>query len=225
MATPHIEAEVGEIAEIVLMPGDPLRAKFIADNYLTDVKQFNKVRNMFGYTGYYNGKRISVMGSGMGMPSMGIYSYELFKFFNVQKIVRVGSCGALTKDLNLYDIILVEQTYTDSTYAYIQNNNTENLIPSSKELTKRIEETAKKERINIIKGNIYSTAVFYKENFSYQDIVESYKCLAVEMEAFALFHNARILNREAAAVLTVSDSLITKEETTSLEREQNLTKM
>ncbi|MDD2489860.1 MAG: purine-nucleoside phosphorylase [Bacilli bacterium] len=225
MATPHINAEKDQIADIVLMPGDPLRAKLIADNYLTNVKQFNQVRNMFGYTGYYNGRKVSVMGSGMGMPSMGIYSYELFKFYDVKKIIRIGSCGALTKDLNIYDLILVNSAYSDSTYAYVQNGSTDKTITSSLNLTNKMEEIAKKEEINIIRGNIYTSDVFYKENFSYDEIINKYHCLAVEMETFALFHNAKVLSKEAACILTVSDSLVTKEEISAKARENNFITM
>lgn len=227
MATPHIEAKVGEIADIVLMPGDPLRAKFIADNYLEDAVQFNKVRNMFGYTGYYNGKKISVMGSGMGMPSMGIYSYELFKFYNVEKIIRIGSCGAYSQDINLYDLILVDNAYTDSTYGYVQNGSNDNLIPASKELTDKIEEKAKEEAINIIRGNIYTTDVFsfYKHSKEAFEILKKYNCIASEMEAFALFHNAKLFNRQAACIVTVVDVLETREELNAEMREKSLNKM
>jgi purine-nucleoside phosphorylase len=225
MATPHIEALKGDIAESVLMPGDPLRAKFIAETYLTDVKMFNDVRNMFGYTGYYNGKRVSVMGSGMGMPSMGIYSYELFKFYDVDKIIRIGSCGAINADLKLFDVILVESSYSDSSYAYVQNGNTDKVIFSSVPLNNHIEEIAKKEGIKIVKGNIYSTDVFYKKQVDYKNIIDNYKCLGVEMESFALFHNAKVLGRDAACILTVSDSLVTNEVTSSEEREKSFTAM
>jgi purine-nucleoside phosphorylase len=225
MATPHIEALKGDIAESVLMPGDPLRAKFIAETYLTDVKMFNDVRNMFGYTGYYNGKRVSVMGSGMGMPSMGIYSYELFKFYDVDKIIRIGSCGAINADLKLFDVILVESSYSDSSYAYVQNGNTDKVIFSSVPLNNHIEEIAKKEGIKIVKGNIYSTDVFYKKQVDYKNIIDNYKCLGVEMESFALFHNAKVLGRDAACILTVSDSLVTNEVTSSEEREKSFIAM
>jgi purine-nucleoside phosphorylase len=224
MATPHIEAEEGIIAETVLMPGDPLRAKFIAETYLTDVVMFNKVRNIFGYTGYYNGKRVSVMGSGMGMPSIGIYSYELYKFYDVKNIIRVGSCGALVPELRLYDTILVDAAYSDSSYAYVQNRSTDKIISSSSLLTNHIADIASKEGIKIVRGNIYSSDVFYADEDK-KDLMEQYKCLSVEMESFALFHNARVLNREAATLLTVSDSLITGEATTSQEREKAFTNM
>jgi purine-nucleoside phosphorylase len=225
MATPHIEALKGDIAETVLMPGDPLRAKFIAETFLKDVVMFNDVRNMLGYTGYYKGRKVSVMGSGMGIPSIGIYSYELFKFYDVKKIIRVGSCGALVPDLDLFDIVLATKAYSESSYAKVQNNYKESFIESSKTLTNKIEKTAKKIGINITKGIVYSTDVFYKEKPNLEEVVNSYNCIAVEMEAFALFHNARILKKEAACILTVSDSLITKEKTTSEEREKHFIEM
>jgi purine-nucleoside phosphorylase len=207
------------------MPGDPLRAKFIAETFLKDVVMFNDVRNMLGYTGYYKGRKVSVMGSGMGIPSIGIYSYELFKFYDVKKIIRVGSCGALVPDLDLFDIVLATKAYSESSYAKVQNNYKESFIESSKTLTNKIEKTAKKIGINITKGIVYSTDVFYKEKPNLEEVVNSYNCIAVEMEAFALFHNARILKKEAACILTVSDSLITKEKTTSEEREKHFIEM
>jgi purine-nucleoside phosphorylase len=226
MATPHINAEKGDIAKVVLMPGDPLRAKLIADKYLTDVMMFNNVRNMFGYTGYYNGKKISVMGSGMGMPSMGIYSYELYKFFDVEQIIRIGSCGATVPELNLFDVVLVDQAYSDSTYAFIQSGSTDKLISGTSGLTKRIEETAQKEGIKILKGNIYSTDVFdwYQDRPKSEGIVQN-KCVAAEMETFALFHNAKVLEKEAACLLTVVDSLQKQQSSSSEDREKHLNEM
>lgn len=225
MATPHIGAENGSIADVVLMPGDPLRAKFIVDTYLTDVVMFNQVRNMFGYTGYYNGKKVSVMGSGMGMPSIGIYSYELYNFYNVSKIIRIGSCGALIPDLKLFDIILVDSAYSDSSYARVQNGEEKNILGGSSTLTNHIEEISKVSGIKLVKGNIYSTDVFYKDNMDINYLVNNYKCIATEMETFALFHNANYLNKEAACILTVSDSLITREETTPEQREKSFVDM
>lgn len=225
MATPHISADKGDIAKIVLMPGDPLRAKFIADNYLTDVVIFNQVRNMLGYTGYYNNKKVSVMGSGMGMPSIGIYSYELYNDYDVDKIIRVGSCGALIEDLKLFDLILVEAAYSDSSYAYVQNCDNSKIIASSSSLTDEIEETAKQEGIKLVKGNAYSTDVFYTKNINIEKLVNEYKCIGTEMEAFALFHNANVLNKEAACILTVSDSLITRKEITTEQREKSFGEM
>jgi purine-nucleoside phosphorylase len=225
MPTPHISAQKGDIAATVLMPGDPLRAKFIAETYLTDVIMFNQVRNMYGYTGYYNGKKVSVMGSGMGMPSIGIYSYELFKEYDVDKIIRIGSCGAITPDLDLFDIVLVDGAYSDSSYAYVQNGTLDKILYPSISLTNHIEDIAKKEGIKVVRGNVYSTDVFYKEHMNYEDIVNNYKCQGVEMETFALFHNAKSLNKEASALLTVSDSIITKSSTTHEQREKSFINM
>jgi purine-nucleoside phosphorylase len=227
MATPHIEAKEGEIADIVLMPGDPLRAKFIAEHYLENAVMFNSVRNMLGYTGYYHGKRVSVMGSGMGMPSMGIYSYELFKFYNVDSIIRIGSCGSFTNDLKIYDIFLADKAYSDSIYSFSQNGDTTKIISSSNDLSNKIEETAKNKGIKIVRGNVYSTDVFdpYKENPNYDVPINEYKCIAAEMETFALFHNAKILNKKAACLLTVSDSILKKEGISAEEREKSFTEM
>ncbi len=225
--TPHIEAKKDEIAPLVLMPGDPLRAKMIADTFLDDVIQFNTVRNMFGYTGSYKGKRVSVMGSGMGMPSIGIYSFELFAFYGVEKIVRIGSCGAYTKDLKLYDVLLAERAYSESSYAKTQSGSYDSIYTyPSIELNRAIEENAKQLAIPITKGTIHSSDVFYRENFEdYQTIFADHQAIAVEMEAFALFHNAAMTGKQAACLLTVSDSLVTKEATTSEERQTAFTKM
>lgn len=224
MATPHINTEAGKIAEIVIMPGDPLRAKMIVEKYLTDYFQFNDVRNMLGYTGYYKGKKISVMGSGMGMPSMGIYSYELFSFFSVKKIIRVGSCGALKPELKLFDLILVDKACSDTTYdeSFIHENI--EILESDKELKDKIYQTAIKNKVIINQGNIYTTDVFYGDSIN-NELVKKYDCLGTEMETYALFLNAKKTNNQAACVLTVSDSLITKEQATSEEREQKFTEM
>ncbi len=225
MSTPHNMANLGEIAKTVIMPGDPLRAKNIVEKYLTDYKLVNTVRNMYAYTGYYNGKQVTVMASGMGMPSMGIYSYELFKFYNVDKIIRVGSAGSYTDKLNLYDIVLVEGSYSESTYAKIQNGCLDNILYSSKELNDSILEVARNNNIKVTKGIVHSTDVFYKENNNFKELLEKYGCLCAEMESFALFHNANILNKQATCLLTISDSLVTNEETTAEEREKNFNQM
>ena len=224
MPTPHIEALKEEIAETVIMPGDPMRAKFIADTYLENVTCINDVRGMLGYTGFFNGKRITVMGSGMGAPSMGIYSYELYKFYDVKEILRIGSCGSFVPNLNLFDLVLVEGSFSDSAYARVQNGSTDTILYASHEFNQKIEEKAKNKGINIVKGNIYSTDVFYKEHADYNAALQN-NCLAVEMESFALFHNARVLGKKAACILTVSDSLVTKEQTTSEEREKQFKMM
>lgn len=224
--TPHIEVcEEGKIAKIVLMPGDPLRAEYIAKTYLDDVECFNKVRGMYGFTGTYKGHKISVMGSGMGMPSIGIYSYELYKFYDVKNIIRVGTAGAYTKDLNLYDVVLVNASYSDSSYAKVQNNSDDKLIEASYATNLYISTTAEERNIPITIGNIYSSDVFYKEEDNYKDIVKETGCIACEMESFALFHNAKVLNKRASCLLTISNSFVTNEETTAEERQNAFTKM
>ena len=223
--TPHIEAKAGDFAQTVLMPGDPLRAKFIAETFLTDAKLINNVRGVQGYTGMYKGKRVSVMASGMGMPSIGIYSYELFNFYDVKNIIRVGTAGAYTKDLNLYDVVLVNASYSDSSYAKVQNNSDDKLIEASFATNLYISTTAEEKNIPITIGNIYSSDVFYKEEDNYKDIVKETGCIACEMESFALFHNAKVLNKRASCLLTISNSFVTNEETTAEERQNAFTKM
>jgi purine-nucleoside phosphorylase len=228
MGTPHIEAKDNAFAKTVLMPGDPLRAKYIADNYLEDVVQINNVRNMFGFTGTYKGKKISVMGSGMGMPSIGIYSFELFKFYGVENIVRIGSCGAYTADLELYDVLLVDRAWSESSYATTQSASKEAIEYTypDEELNNKLEQIANDLKIHITKGTIHSSDVFYREDFTeYKNIFKEKGAIAVEMESFALFHNAKMLGKKAACLLTVSDNLVTKEETSALERQNAFTKM
>ena len=215
--TPHIEAKKGEIAKTVLMPGDPLRAKFIADNYLTDVRLVNKVRNIFAYTGKYKGKEVTVMASGMGMPSMGIYSYELYKFYNVENIIRIGSAGAYTSDIDLYDLVLADDSYSLSSFAKVQGYDSET-IKGSEILNNALKQSAEKLNKKMRVGRIFSSDVFYGD-VDINDLYENKKCLCVEMESFALFYNALKLNKKAACLLTISDNLITKEETTSEERQ------
>ncbi|QWC00662.1 purine-nucleoside phosphorylase [Mycoplasmatota bacterium] len=226
MSTPHIKAEKNEIAKTVLMPGDPLRAKYIADTFLEDVKQFNEVRNMFGYTGFYKGRKISVMGSGMGQPSIGIYSYELFKFFDVENIIRIGSCGAYTKDLNLYDTILAEDAFSESSYAKVQGGETRDTLPASKSLNEKLSNAAKDLDIPLHIGTIHSSDVFYREDGEAAlKQAQERKLLGVEMESYALFHNANVTGKNAACLLTVSDSLVTNEATTPEERQTAFTNM
>ena len=223
--TPHINALEGEIAKVVIMPGDPLRAKYIAENYLKDYKLVNTVRNIYAYTGYYNDKLVTVMASGMGMPSIGIYSYELYKFYNVEKIIRIGTCGVYTDKVKLFDVILVDNAYSDSSFAKVQNGYNDNIISASKELNNKIKETGKNNNIDLVEGTIYSSDVFYKENDNYEVLRDKYNCLGVEMESFALFSNAKVLNKEAACLLTVTDHFITKEKASSTDRKKSLNKM
>ena len=223
--TAHIEAKKDEIAQTVIMPGDPLRAKFIAETYLKDYKLVNTIRNIYAYTGYYKDQKITIMASGMGMPSIGIYSYELYKFYDVKNIIRVGTAGAYTKDLNLYDVVLVNASYSDSSYAKVQNNSDDKLIEASYATYLYISTTAEERNIPITIGNIYSSDVFYKEEVNYKDIVKETGCIACEMESFALFHNAKVLNKRASCLLTISNSFVTNEETTAEERQNAFTKM
>ena len=216
--TAHISAKPGEIASIVIMPGDPLRAKYIAEKYLTDIRLVNNVRMNLTYTGFYNGKEVTVMASGMGMPSMSIYAKELFDVYDVDKIIRVGSCGSYHKEIKVRDIILAEKSFTISNFAYQESGKHLDLVKASSFLNQTIIETAHKKEIDLKLGTVNCSDVFYHD---YEDdrIKENY-CLVVEMESFALFYLANKFNKEAACVLTVSDNLITKEELTSLEREQ-----
>lgn len=223
--TPHNEAKKEDIAKTVLMPGDPLRAKFIAENFLDDYKLVNSVRNVLAYTGTYKGKKVTVMASGMGMPSIGIYSYELYKFYDVENIIRIGSAGAYTDKLNLYDIVLVDGAYSESTFAKTQNGEENNILHGNKELNEHIKATANKMGIKVHFNNVHSSDVFYKENDNYEELYEKYGCACVEMESFALFHNANVLNKKAACILTISDSLVTHEATTAEERQNSFKQM
>ena len=220
-ATPHIEVtEEGLIAKTVLMPGDPLRAKFIAENFLEDVVQFNSVRGMLGFTGTYKGHKVSVMGSGMGMPSIGIYSYELFNVYGVERIIRIGSAGAYDEKCKVYDVVVVKDAYSESNYAYVQNGETKKHLSATKELTDTILATAKEQEIDVHFGTIHSSDVFYgTDKDLWKRLNKEEGCLAVEMESFALFHNANHLGKSAACILTISDSFITHEVTTSHERQ------
>lgn len=221
--TPHIQVkEQGIIAKRVLMPGDPLRAKYIAETFLEDVVQFNGVRGMLGFTGTYKGQKISVMGSGMGMPSIGIYSYELFAFYGVEEIIRIGSAGAYSPELDLYDVVVAKNAYSDSSYAYIQSNKevTSKVLEANADLTARIVETANELGIKTHLETIHSSDVFYgKEENTAERLFKEHGCVCVEMESFALFHNANTLGKKAACILTISDSLVTHKATTSEERQ------
>ncbi len=225
--TPHINAKnKNDFAKTVLMPGDPLRAKFIADTFLKDVVEINSVRNMLGYTGTYNGKRISVMGSGMGMPSIGIYSYELYEFYGVEQIIRIGSAGSYSADLNVYDVVLASAAYSESSYASVQSGLTNHTLEATDELNDKLKKSAKKLNIEMKEAVIHSSDVFYRQTpDDWKTINEKYNCKAVEMESFALFANAKVLGKKAACLLTISDSFITHEVTSSEERQNSFTNM
>ena len=230
MSTPHINAERGDFARTVLMPGDPLRAKFIAETFLDDAKLVTSVRNILGFTGTYHGKPVSVMASGMGMPSIGIYSYELFKFYDVENIIRIGTTGGYVKELHLFDTVLASAAYSRSTYALNQNGETRDTLFPSGELNEVIKEKAAMLNIPLFEGVVHCGDVFYaeasvntKENTDF--IVNEKKCICAEMESFALFHNANVLGQKAACLLSVSDSFIYPEITTAEERQNAFTNM
>lgn len=226
MSTPHNNADREQIAGTVIMPGDPLRAKFIAETYLTSPILFNDVRGMYGYTGEYRGKRISVMGSGMGMPSMGIYSYELFHIYNVENIIRIGSAGSYCKELNLLDILLVTKSYSESTYALVQSGYKKDVAFPSEVLNHKLRKAAEASGKRLIEGMVHSTDVFYREGSTdYYKKLYGQGCLAVEMESFALFHNAWICKKQAACLLTISDSFVSNENTTPKQRQNSFTDM
>ena len=217
----HIESNINDIAKTVLMPGDPKRCEYIAKKFLSNAKIINNVRGMTAYTGYYKSKQITVFPSGMGIPSMGIYSYELFKEYNVENIIRIGTMGSYT-NLQLKDIVLVENSITNSNYGrYLCNNQNIN-INSNAELNSKIELSAQELNLKINKGNIYSSDVFYEQNNNFQEKVAKYSVLGVEMESFALLLNAKLLNKKATTLLMVSDSFIFADKLSSLEREQGL---
>lgn len=223
--TPHIEAKKGEIARIVIMPGDPLRAQMIAETYLEDVKLVTKVRGILGFTGTYKGQKITVMASGMGCASMGIYSYELYHDYDVDIIIRIGSVGAYAKNLHLYDVVLVESTYSDSTFAQVQDGTLEHVLYPDQILVETIKTTAALKQIPFTSGTIYCSDVFYSDTVDFKKMYQDYHCIGVEMESFALFHNANHLHKKAACILTVSNHFETGEETTSLERQKAFSTM
>lgn len=210
MPTPHNQANKGDFAKTVLMPGDPLRAKFIADTFLEDVKLVNEVRNVYGYTGTYKGKKISVMASGMGMPSIGIYSYELYTQYDVENIIRIGSAGSYNADLEVLDVVLAEYAYSDSTYAKCQCGCEDKILYPTKSLNDVIIAKAKETGANLKMGKVHSSDVFYNEPKmgTYLDIVKETHTDCVEMESFALFSNAKVLGKGAACLLTISDSFV-----------------
>lgn len=225
MATPHNNAEKTDIAKSVLMPGDPLRSKFIAENFLENPKLVNNVRGVQGYTGAWKGKPVTVMASGMGMPSIGIYSYELFKFYDVENIIRVGSAGAYVPELKLFDVVLSTGAYSESTYAKEQCGYLEDTTYPSESLNQKLKNAAKENNIEVHEGLIHSSDVFYRESKDYLNTIHEKNCLAVEMESFALFSNAKVLGKNAACILTISDSFVSPEETTPEQREKSFTEM
>ena len=227
MATAHNEANKNEIAKVVLMSGDPLRVKKIAETYLDNYKLVNSIRNIYAYTGTYKGKEVTIMAHGMGIPSMGIYAYELFKFYDVDKIIRLGSCGGYSNDLNLLDIVLVNKSYTESNFSYELNNEKVNVSESSKEVNDKLKEVASNLNIKITEGNVMSTDCFdwYVKDINVLLDRLPKDVIAAEMESFALFYLAKMFNKEASCLLTVVDSHYRKEELSASERENKLDKM
>lgn len=221
----HIGASKGDIAESVLLPGDPLRAKFIAETFLDGPRQYNAIRNMFGYTGTYRGVPVSVQGTGMGMPSIGIYSWELMTQYDVQNLVRVGTAGSIRADIPLREVVLASGACTDSAYV-------KNFLPdghyapiASWELLRKAAEAADRMGLKVHVGNVFSTDVFYHTDSHYYDKWAAMGCMVTEMEAAALYMNAACNHRNALAMLTVSDSLVTGEETTAEERQNTFLDM
>lgn len=225
--TPHIGAAPGEIAETILLPGDPLRARYIADNFLDDVRQFNSVRNMLGYTGTYMGSPVSVMGTGMGCASMGIYSYELIHFYGCKKLIRVGTAGSLQRDVHVRDMVLAMGACTTSNFVELFGLPGSYAPLCSYELLRQAETAAREKGLICHVGNVISSDMFYapprqvQGGMSWTDM----GVLAVEMEAAALYANAAAGGAKALAILTISDSMITGEATTAEERQTTFTSM
>ena len=223
--TAHNSAGKGDFARTVLMPGDPLRAKYIAETYLENPRQVTSVRNMFGYTGTYHGKEISVMGGGMGMPSVGIYSYELFHFYDVDQIIRIGSAGALQDHIKLMDVVIGMGACTDSNYAY-QYGLPGTFAPiADYELMSRAIAAAKEQGTNVVVGNVLSSDIFYNQREDVNDLWRSIGVLAVEMEAAALYMNAAKAGKKALCMLTISDHIYTGEALSAEDRQVGFGKM
>lgn len=229
MSTPHNEANIGDIAKTVIMPGDPLRAKYIAEKFLDDYKLVNQVRGMYAFTGHYKGIEVTIMASGMGMPSMGIYSYELFKFYNVENIIRIGSCGAYKPDLKLFDIILSENVFSEGNFALTLNNDNCHIVNSSNLLNEKLEKSAHELNIDIVSGNTVCTDCFdvymTDVNKFLSRIPENFNPVSAEMEAFALFYVAKLLNKNASCLMSVVDSKFIKDVATTEQREKGLDDM
>ena len=226
MSTPHNRAEKGQIAKTVLMPGDPLRAKFIADTFLEDAVLVNDVRGMLAYTGTYKGKPVTVMGGGMGMPSIGIYSYELYSFYDVDTIIRVGSAGCYSEDVHIFDVVLATGAVSQSTYAKVQSGYDKDITYPTQSVNDKLLAAADQLGIPVIQGNIHSSDVFYAQASDekptyWERLRDERGCIAVEMESFALFANAALLGKNAACLLTISDSFTHPAENTSPEQRQN----
>ena len=225
MSTPHISANKGEIAETILLPGDPLRAKFIAENFLDNAKCYNQVRGMLGYTGTYQGKPVSVQGSGMGMPSIGIYSFELISFYGVKNLIRIGSAGSMQPEIKLRDIVLGVAASTNSNFGHHYGLPGNFAASADFELLYKAKQAADAMGIKVHAGNILSSDVFYDDNSDSWRKWAKMGVMAVEMEAAALYMNAARLNAKALTILTISDDMNSSEVTTSEEREKTFTDM
>ena len=228
MATPHIGCEKEDIAETVLMPGDPLRAKYIAENFLEDYKLVNEVRNMLGYTGFYKGKRVTVFASGMGIPSIGIYSYELYKYYGVENIIRIGTCGSFNEDIKLLDVILSSGAYCKSYFDQLLDGVDVDFMQSSDTLNRKIINVAKVKGLDLKYGKTITSDVFdlyCDDEEKFRSNFPNMSFLAVEMEAFGLFYVAKKLGKEASCLMTCVDSLFDKRSLTSEEREKSLNNM
>ena len=224
MSTPHNSAEKGDIAKVVLMPGDPLRAKVVADRYLTDVTCFNKVRNMYGFTGTYQGKRISIMGSGMGMPSMGIYSYELYNFYDVDSIIRIGTAGGISTDVHVRDVVIGQAACTDSNFAY-QFGLPGSFAPVGDfGMLRQAADAAEALGAPYHVGNIFSTDVFYNAS-DHTAALGEMGVLATEMECAALYLTATKAHKKALGIMTISDHLVTGESLSAEDRQNTFTQM
>ncbi len=222
MPTPHNNALENEIAKTVLMPGDPLRAKFIAETFLTDVKLVNTVRNMLAYTGYYKGKRVTVMGSGMGIPSIGIYAYELYTNYNVDRIIRIGSAGSTNKDLKLFDLVIAQGASTNSSWSEQYHLGGTYSAIASYPVMKEAIDACEKFNYRYMVGQVLSSDNFYGEEW---EPWANMGILACEMEAYGLYCIAAQLHKEALAIMTISDSMIEHQETTAEQREKSFTNM
>ena len=222
--TPHISCKLGDFAKTVIMPGDPLRSKMIAEKFLQDAVLVNNVRGAQGYTGYYKGKKVSVMASGMGNPSMGIYSYELFSKYGVENIIRVGSIGAMQKHIKLKEIIVAQRTFSNTNYANFYKNNGEGFINASETLVEKCKKCANALKLNVYAGAVLCSDTFYSDENEVEKAQQN-NLLGVEMESAALYINAQKLNKNALAICTVSDNLITHEVTSSEERQNAFTQM
>ena len=224
----HISAKKDSVSDVVLMPGDPLRAKYIAETFLTDVIQINEVRNMLGYTGYYKGKKVTVMGSGMGIPSIGIYSYELYHDYDVKKIIRIGTGGSLDKNVKVNDIVLANSSYSPSSFAYVWGKNIRNVINSSEELNNKIIKTSKKLKTKLVTGTILTADVFtVYANIDHilKNVPTHINLLCNEMEAFGLFHVAELCGKEATALVSIVDSPFEKTMLSTEDKEKKLNDM